>query len=147
MSYTLMKNRLLTPEEVLVLNSLYRIPPAHAHYFELWTSVTNGHAHSIQTFTFPVNGNSTDGHAHTFAGITSLAEGHHHHFEGVTGPAIPLEDGSHYHEIDWKTYDKPFTHKGNAHIPLQNDRHFHIIKVRTTTGLGYEPRFYYLNRR
>lgn len=81
---------------------------------------------------FPVNGDGTDRHVHTFAGITSLADGHHHHVEGVTGPAIPLEDGRHYHLIYGRTFFEPLIHKGNLHIirSIIQDMHTFLAEKR-----------------
>lgn len=126
-------------------SDLYRIPPSHSHYLGAQTLLSIGHSHSFQTFVLPVNGSSTDGHVHTFAVVTSMADGHHHHIEGITGPAIPMPDGSHYHEVLGETKNRPFIHKGGYHIPVSYPIHYHVYKGRTGVGIGYEPDWRWFN--
>ncbi len=79
-------------------------------------------------------------HTHEYLGSVKIAEKedpHNHRFAGVTGEAIPLPNGSHYHEFENKTdfYEDHFhlmcTKTGPA-IPVGNDRHVHCVKGTTS---------------
>ncbi|ALS21728.1 MULTISPECIES: YmaF family protein [Paenibacillus] len=115
-------------------------PPSHAHLFQGWSSLVLGHVHLVEFFTYPVNGSATDQHVHTYQGHTSVAVGHFHRFIGRTGCAIPLPDGSHYHDIDAIVDEEPFEFKKGYYVTVSRIKpHTHEFKGFTGTGLGYEP--------
>lgn len=115
-------------------------PPSHAHLFRGWSVPQLGHAHFVEIFTYSVNGNAADRHVHTYQGHSSVSSGHFHRFFGTTGPAIPLPNGSHYHDVDGALDDEPFEFKGGFYVTVTRiKRHTHGYKGFTGTGLGYEP--------
>lgn len=114
--------------------------PAHAHHCRIITLFNLGHRHVLNFFTYAVNGSGTDGHIHQFQGASSIADGHFHRFLGASGPAIPLADGSHYHEISGTVKDEPFEFKrGSYKTILAIQRHIHSFSGASGTGIGYEP--------
>lgn len=123
---------------------LYRA--SHAHYFEVQTSITLSHSHRVQIFTYPNNGDGSDGHTHNFQGTSKLSNQqadirHFHRMNTRTGPAIPLPDGSHYHEILDETNDEPFILPyGNYYETIFTiERHTHVLKGATSPPVGIAP--------
>jgi YmaF family len=120
------------------------IRPHHAHFYFTETTVSKDHFHILKGFTKPVNGNSFDRHFHRYLGITSFDNKHYHRYYGKTGPAIPLSDGGHYHELDNRTYynyDEPLEVEfGGVLYDEQNrPKHEHFFKGRTSEPVGYDP--------
>lgn len=113
--------------------------PAHAHGFTAITSENMGHAHFLALYTYPANGSGTDGHAHRYQGTTKLNGGHFHRFLGMTGPAIPMPDGTHVHEINAEVDEEPFIFLGGYYeTVLEIPRHTHQFTGRTGTPIGQE---------
>jgi hypothetical protein len=117
--------------------------PQHAHYFHAISTKSQEHRHVVYGYTYSVNGSSTDKHIHTYTGITTFDHGHYHRYYGVTGPAIPLPDGSHYHEIQGRVYfnynvpvDVPYG--GVVYKPTLKEKHDHRYKGLTSKGIGYD---------
>lgn len=115
------------------------VKPHHSHHFFAKTTTNKGHFHIIDGFTRMVNGNTFDRHDHSYRGITSNGNGHYHRFYGKTGPAIPLSDGGHYHELELRTYynyDSPLVCKygGVIYGDSKRPKHDHLFKGRTTSG-------------
>ncbi|PYI55000.1 YmaF family protein [Paenibacillus flagellatus] len=118
------------------------LPPAHAHYLQAVTSRELGHSHIVQLFTYPVNGSARDGHVHDFQGHTFLDRDHFHRFYGKTGPALPLPDGSHYHDIRIEVDDEPFQFQGGSYkTVLTIPRHVHTFGGATGKPLGSDSPF------
>ncbi len=129
----------------------YTVKPHHAHRIYAQTTVDKGHFHLITGFTRNVNGNSFDKHVHRFQGITSYENNHYHRYYGITGPAIPLPDGSHYHEFNERTYfnyDEPLEiqHGGVWYAADDKPKHDHRFQGRTVDRIGVDP-FFYENRK
>ncbi|WP_167577735.1 YmaF family protein [Ammoniphilus sp. YIM 78166] len=84
----------------------------HSHYFKGVTSIEGkgGHFH---TFHYTTNPESDEpNHVHHYVGYTSTDERHNHEFTGKTGPAIYLQDGSHYHIVSGYTTVRSYsTHR------------------------------------
>ncbi|WP_248928517.1 YmaF family protein [Paenibacillus hamazuiensis] len=125
-------------------------PRAHVHYAKMLSSIERGHQHGIDFFVFPVTGSSYDGHVHFYRGFSELERGHAHRFYGYTGPAIPLPDGTHYHELSGQTYlnyttPLPVQIGGETYIegvqynPQAKDVHRHAYAGYTGRPVGYEP--------
>jgi hypothetical protein len=119
---------------------------SHAHYFGVRTSIHLGHSHFLDFFSFPANGTSTDGHSHDYTGITKYSEKpirHFHRYQGVTGAAIPLPDGSHYHEVLDEVNNEPFQLQpfggGMYKTILEIKRHTHSFSGLTGTEIGRPP--------
>lgn len=75
----------------------------HSHYFKGYTSIEGGHYHTIEYVT---DAEATGpNHTHNYVGFTSSDNNHNHEFFGRTGPAIFLEDGTHYHIVEGFTKD------------------------------------------
>lgn len=65
--------------------------------------------------------------------------GHFHYIYSFTGPAIPVSDGSHYHEIyKIETDNKTYIHLGNMHKLSSYPQHTHWLNGLTGFGIGYE---------
>ncbi len=121
--------------------SRYPAAPPHAHYFfPAITSEALGHMHRSTFFVYAANGNATDGHVHSFQGTTNLDANHFHRFLGDTGPAIPLDNGAHYHWVKLEVDDEPFQfQEGYYETVLTIPRHTHRFSGATSTGIGYFP--------
>ncbi|WP_273131178.1 YmaF family protein [Bacillus weihaiensis] len=120
------------------------VKPHHSHRFFARTTLVKGHYHYIEGFTKTVNGNGLDRHVHAFQGITSNQGKHYHRFYSVTGPAIPLEDGGHYHEISdriYYNYDEPLEllYGGVLYAANERPKHDHQFKGITYEAVGYDP--------
>lgn len=120
--------------------------PHHAHRFFAITTDTKAHYHTIEGYTRSVNGNSFDRHIHMYRGVTSFENKHYHRFYGKTGPAIPLADGSHYHEFEMRTYynyDEPLEVKfgGVKYGDPNRPKHDHWFKGKTLDIVGEDPYF------
>lgn len=68
----------------------------HSHSLCGTTSFNDGHVHNYGVVTELAP--SGVPHIHRFCGDTSYNDGHSHPYYSETGPAIPTEDGRHYHE-------------------------------------------------
>jgi len=68
----------------------------HSHSLCGPTSYNDGHFHHYGTVTDLAP--SGVPHTHRFYGDTSFIDDHVHPYYSETGPAIPTEDGRHYHE-------------------------------------------------
>jgi hypothetical protein len=122
------------------------MPYPHVHYFGVTSSSNLGHAHFLEFFTFPLNGSSTDRHFHHYTGVTKYAEKpirHFHRYQGITGTAIPLVNGSHYHEIFDRVNNEPFqlspVQGGGYKTILELPRHTHSFSGPTGVELGKPP--------
>lgn len=122
------------------------MPPAHVHFFKVMSSVDVDHNHLLRLYTFSVNGTAYDGHVHQYQGITGIKYGHYHNYFGTTGPAIPLQDGTHYHFLEGMVELNAFnTPRGRA-LQLSasmegmiDEWHQHTYSGFSSLGLGYEP--------
>lgn len=118
--------------------------PAHAHYYYADSTIKEDHEHIVDGFTFSVNGSNTDNHMHAFKGVTSFEKGHYHRYYGKTGSAIPLPNGTHYHEISGRVYfnynvPEEIEHGGVVYSPAKKDVHDHNFKGLSGEPLGYYP--------
>jgi hypothetical protein len=122
------------------------VRPHHAHRYVVKSMDSKGHHHFVDGITRVVNGNNIDRHVHMYRGVTTFDKNHYHRYYGKTGPAIPLPDGSHYHEIEERTfynYDEPIEIKFGGVIYGEHDRpkHDHWYKGRTIDIVGNDPFF------
>lgn len=125
---------------------LYRIPPAHVHFFEIMTSETLQHDHLLRLYTFSMNGTAYDKHVHQYQGISGIKYGHYHTYYGTTGPAIALLDGTHFHLLDgtvelnaYNTPRKDALERSAASEGLIRELHQHTYVGYSSAGFGYEP--------
>lgn len=117
-----------------------REQPAHAHFYRAVTSVGLGHSHILEFYVYPANGDAYDGHQHNYQGHTMVNQGHFHRVIGTTGPAIPLPDGSHIHEVYDRVDDEPFSFRGGYYSTETGiPRHEHTFEGPTGPGIGYWP--------
>ena len=120
------------------------VKPHHAHFFAAKTTESKGHFHLIKGFTLTVNGNDFDRHRHFIRGVTMTANKHYHRFYGETGPAIPLENGGHYHLFETRTYynyDEAVLSQfgGVTYGDGERPKHDHTFSGRTHGIVGEDP--------
>ncbi|NOV01963.1 YmaF family protein [Paenibacillus planticolens] len=125
---------------------LYRVPPAHVHFFKAMSSKELEHNHLLRLYTYSVNGTAYDCHVHQYAGITGIKYGHYHNYFGTTGPAIALQNGRHIHFLEGTVEQNAFnTSRGKALVisaekeGLIEELHQHTYSGYSTVGFGYEP--------
>lgn len=123
-----------------------RIPPAHVHFFEVMSSEELKHKHLLRLYTFNVNGTACDGHVHQYQGITGIKYGHYHAYYGTTGPAIALQDGTHFHllegTVELNAYNTPRRNALEISAKMEGlikELHQHTYSGYSTIGFGYEP--------
>ncbi|NOU72243.1 hypothetical protein GC098_12550 [Paenibacillus sp. LMG 31458] len=123
-----------------------RIPPAHVHFFEIITSEELNHHHLLRLYTFNVNGTAYDNHVHQYSGISGIRYGHYHAYYGTTGPAIALQDGTHFHLLDGTVELNAYnTSRGGALVKskqiegLIQELHRHSYAGYSSIGMSYEP--------
>ncbi|GFZ95463.1 hypothetical protein GCM10008018_47360 [Paenibacillus marchantiophytorum] len=116
------------------------------HFFESKTSDELDHHHLIRVYTFSVNGTAYDCHVHQYQGITGIRYGHYHNFYGITGPAIALQDGTHFHLLDGIVELNAFntSRSGALVLSAKNDGlirelHQHNYSGYSSIGMSYEP--------
>lgn len=89
-------------------------------------------------------------HVHEILGSVMIAERvedpHNHRFATVSGQAIPIGNGDHVHEVEFRTdfYEEHFhLFKGRSGgmIPVGDGRHVHFATAQTTLNDGHRHEF------
>lgn len=89
-------------------------------------------------------------HVHEILGSVMIAEKqedpHNHRFATVSGQAIPVGNGDHVHDVEFRTdfYENHFhLFKGRSGgmIPVGDGRHVHFAMAQTTVNDGHRHEF------
>lgn len=89
-------------------------------------------------------------HVHEILGSTRIAgccsNAHSHRFATVSDVAIYKEDGSHVHEVKFRTdscngHFHEFSGISSKNIEIGNGRHVHMAKAHTTENAGHKHEF------